>query len=104
MKKTTKVGRHNRLFETFVGERVRVFTKQVLTESLSSEEGTASQNSPLALEGYLLDMDDVYIYLGMDADKVSAAVSVSQIVAVQEVGLPDILSELLDGADTDKVN
>jgi hypothetical protein len=107
--KKTKVGKKepavsNVLFETFIGEFVKIYTKQSVIEAAAVDDGRVEQSAPLVVQGYLLDMDSRYYYLGEHADRVSAAVAISQVVIIQEVQEKDLYGQILDDMEIGKAN
>jgi len=100
--KKTKAG--NNIFSVFAGERVAILTKTRVSESLASDTQTIDKSVPLSIEGYLLDCDEAYYYLGETADQVSAAVAISQVILIQEVKALDLYTELLENADKGNMN
>lgn len=80
-RKTTKV--NESFFATFVGEYVRVILDLTISETLETEEGVLNQSTPMAVEGFLLDYDDTYYYLGDGPNNVSQAIKKEKVSAVQ---------------------
>lgn len=103
--KKPKVGKsNNNVFSIFAGERVALLTKTKVSESLSSGREIIEKSVPLSIEGFLLDCDENYYYLGETADAVSAAVAVSQVILIQEIKSADVYTELLEAAETGNMN
>lgn len=86
---------------SFIGEMVQVLTDFVLTASQINESSDGSVSSednshPLIVEGYMLDSDDTYIYLGPTPDQVGQAVKKERIVFIQILDKKDSLSDIMD--------
>lgn len=101
MKVGTKI---NRIFEIFAGERVILMTKLMVSEKTASEVREVQKDTPLSIEGYLLDYDDKYYYLGHTDKEVTSAVAIPQILLIQQIGIEDPYSEFFDKADTGNMN
>jgi len=65
-------------FLSFIGEYVQVITSFQMATDEGSEAGL-----PLIIEGYIMDADDDYIYMGSEGDEIRQAVSSSHVVFVQ---------------------
>lgn len=86
---------------SFVGEMVQVLTDFVLTTSQQKEtlDGDVSSEDlahPLIVEGYLLDSDDNYIYLGPTPDQIGQAIKKDRVIFIQILDKTDNLSDILD--------
>lgn len=78
---------------TFIGEFVQVVSSFVMNVSSNGED---MGESPLIVEGYLLDMDDDFIYMGDSPDGITRALKKDTVVFIQFLNNEDILSSLLD--------
>lgn len=103
LKKKT-IQESDRFFSIFAGEFVKVFLKNSVEETIESEQGAISQNSPLSLTGYLLDFDERYYYLGDNPNQVYAAVAINEVILIQEVKPMDSMDLMMEGADMKKMN
>lgn len=86
---------------SFIGETVQVLTDFVLTSSQARESTDGEMigedvEHPLIVEGYMLDSDDTYIYLGSSPDQVSQAIKKDKIVFIQVLDKKDSLSDIMD--------
>lgn len=84
---------------SFIGERVMILTDFVLTAATDGEESSLveySTGQPLVVEGYMLDSDYNYVYVGSTAEQVSNAVRKDRIVFIQLVEERDVLGEILN--------
>jgi hypothetical protein len=88
-----KTNEPNSFFLSFIGEYVQVITSFQLADANSPEASV-----PLIIEGYVLDADDDYIYMGEDGDQIRQAVKNNHVVYVhiieKESELEEILSSL----------
>jgi len=86
-------------FTTFVGEYVRIVTTVVMTDTIETEEGISTSSAPLLTEGYLLDYDDNFYYLGQSPDNVTTAISrhtISQVQSGMEQPARNVFDEILE--------
>ena len=98
-------------FTTFAGEYVKIITTVIISETIETEEGIATSESPLTVEGFLLDFDDTFFYLGAGPEQVSHAVNKETVsvvqtgVEVKDVGIYDeILESMPDPTDEKEIN
>lgn len=61
-------------FLTFIGERVVLASKIKLSEVVQKEDEVSSSEVPIMFEGFLLDMDEHYYYLGTTPEAISDAI------------------------------
>lgn len=88
---------------SFIGEKVMVLTDFVLKTSSIDETETVQDYSPpqpLIIEGYMLDSDYNYVYMGSTANQVNNAVKKDRIVYIQVLEEKDLLSELIGNLGT----
>lgn len=86
---------------SFIGEMVQVLTDFILTssqtrESLDGEVSSEDTAHPLIVEGYMLDSDDTYVYLGPTPDQVGQAIKKDRIVFIQVLDKKDDISDIMD--------
>lgn len=77
---------------SFIGEAVQILTDFTLTTSTANEDSL----TPLIVEGYLLDSDENYVYIGSTPDQVYQAVKKDRIVFIQVLDKRDALSDIMD--------
>lgn len=89
-------------FDTFIGEFVDVISDLVETQRRETDQGITEMMKPLIIKGYVLDIDNDYVYLGETPNQVTYAVNKSTIkiitLAMDElderlVNLPDPVNE-----------
>ena len=87
----------DRFFQNFAGAFVKIYTKSVISESVSSgEHGSASASSPLSISGFLLDVDEQYYYIGEEPTEATAVVRIDQVVIVEEIRVKDGYDAVLE--------
>jgi hypothetical protein len=87
---TRKKSEPSAFFLSFVGEYVQVVTSfNMATESEGSEVGL-----PLIVEGYILDADEGYIYMGADSQGIRQAIRLDYVVFVQILEKQSELEEI----------
>jgi hypothetical protein len=72
-------------FQTFVGEYVQVTTDIMVKSQLESEEGVIIQETPLVFQGFLLDEDSKYYYLGEGPGEIANAVKIDSVKGISIV-------------------
>src|SRR5574343_512079 len=82
-------------FMTFVGEFVSVLSTMEHTAMMQTEEGMVEETAPMILQGYMLDMDEEYYYLGETQMNVSRAIKKSSVNAIEITDRKDEFSDLL---------
>lgn len=100
-KKTKNVPDSEVFLLSFVGEFVQVLTDFVLSASQMNETSDGSLSSedmshPLIVEGYMLDSDDSYVYLGPTPDQIGQAIKKDRIVFIQVLENKDTLDEIMN--------
>lgn len=96
-KKTKKRSKTSDLvFSTFVGEYVRLSSNRDEIVHAVTEDTQASQTVPRTYEGFLLDMDEKFYFLGVGADSVVAAVKKSIVEVIEVVDKRSPYDEILD--------
>ena len=68
-------------FKTFVGQEVDFIVKMYFKQSENNGEMIASQESPMAIRGFVLDMDDSNIYMGLTPDCITKFIVKESIIA-----------------------
>jgi len=87
---------------SFIGEMVQVLTDFTIVassvkDSMDGDMNVQESNSPLIVEGYLLDSDENYIYLGRSSNHITQAIKKDRIVFMQVLDAQDDLSEIIEG-------
>ncbi len=88
-------------YDLFIGEWVDVITKGLIEITEQSESGISSSKTPMVLSGYVIDIDDLFIYLGPEPFTVSQAVKKDEYISIavverqekrenaEELGMPE---------------
>ena len=77
----------NLFFLTFNGEYVEILANM----------DTGKENYPLVIEGYLLDQDDEYYYIGKSNNDITNAIKKIFVVNIAIVEKKSIYHQVLDG-------
>lgn len=80
----------------FIGEFINVITDIMIVEYVQNDAQTLEQNAPMVAQGYLLDVDDMYLYLGENPLEVSQAIARSRITMVRTDRKKSKFEEMLD--------
>lgn len=86
-------------FMTFVGEFVSILSNMDHTAAIQTEEGTVEETAPMVFQGYMLDMDEEYYYLGETQREVSRAIKKVSVNAIEISDHKDEFTDLLDKAE-----
>lgn len=91
---------HNEQIDTFVlafmGEFVNIVTDIMIVEYVQNDTQTLEQNAPMVAQGYVLDIDDVYFYLGDNPLEVARAIAKNRIVMISVERKKSKYEELLE--------
>lgn len=80
----------------FMGEFVNVITDIMIVEYAQNEAQTIEQNAPMVAQGFLLDSDSNFLYLGDNPLEVTQAISKSRITMVRVERKKNRYEEILD--------
>lgn len=73
----------NNLFEYFAGEYLSILVNKDLRQSIQTPDNVRTIHSPVLVEGYLIDEDDLFYYMGEDPGTIYKAVAKRTIVMVE---------------------
>lgn len=69
--------------EMFLGEYIRITTKRNATMDVPTEDGDVLPiTASIEYEGFLVDFDEKYLYIGEKSDQVSQAVKRKEVLGV----------------------
>ena len=71
------------LLANFASEYVQVITKTKISEEIPTEDGVSLVHAPIGEEGFVVDIDDEFVYLGNKPDNVTTAVSRKDISTIK---------------------
>jgi hypothetical protein len=80
------------LFNNFVGEIISVMLNKDVEQTKQTETKIETLRSSISVNGYLIDMDDDFLYLGYEPSTIAQAVKRDFIVHIE---IADNLEELL---------
>jgi len=91
----------NVFFETFCGELVEIVQDFDITSSFKvDQEGHMQEvRMPMTVSGFLMDIDDVFVYLSNDGAEVNQAIPMDTIKHIGIVEVKSEMEEMLDEAD-----
>lgn len=86
------------LLNNFAGELVEIISDLQVTQSISiSEEGAiAGPSTPMLINGFVADIDDIFLYLSEDQQNINQAIPITSIKHIQVVNIKTELDQLLD--------
>lgn len=73
----------DRLFEMLCGEFIQLVLDKDIEQTIQNEESITMNKTPLIVEGYLVEEDDVYIFLGQRPDQISQVIKKDYIIHIQ---------------------
>ena len=99
-KKPVKKETSSILFEIFCGEAVSVMINRYVEQVEQNETTVKTLKTSLSIQGFLIEVDDDYVYLGYDPDVICQAVKKDSIVHIET--MTDELDDIMiDGAKTE---
>ena len=98
-KKTT---RPESFFISFIGEYVQIITNVKFSNGLAASKNSFdAANLPLIIEGFLVDSDEMYVYLSPDNSEIKQAVKNDVIVYIHIPEQVDEAEEILNAFSSD---
>lgn len=95
----------NFLFELFCGEFVRLLLIKDSKQTVEHGGTIKTIQQPLTIEGFLIEADDDYYYLGLSPQVISKAIHKSQIVQIEIINPTkeedELLNEIVDVPDSE---
>lgn len=89
------------LADTFIGEEVEILLDLNHKSVEETSEGSLIQESPLSTRGFLLDLDDDFLYLGSTADEITKAIHRNYVVGIEVLQVRTEFDYLLDKVPTE---
>lgn len=94
----------NLFLENFVGEEVEFILTVYFKNEEHSEEGSIIQKNPLAVRGFVIDIDDEYIYLGDTSDGITRFVRKDLVAGGDIVKVNDGFDDMLNSMPVGSTN
>lgn len=94
-KKTRKV---DLLFQTFVGEPISILLDQYREQVEQTDSHIKTIKEPISAQGYLVDMDDDFLFLGYEPTVIAQAIRRERIVQIDiiEVSIEDMINQSVE--------
>lgn len=89
------------LFQNFAGELIEILINKEVEQSKQTEDMIETLKHSMHVIGYFTDMDDKFLYLGLEPDTISQAINRNFIIHV-EITTPDELDMMLQEAEAPK--
>ncbi len=93
---------------SFLGEYVSVTTTMKIKTQESTEESVFERNQHILLEGYLLDRDKYYYYMGNTSKEITHAIKRVRVIFIEILPIKnqydDLLDHMPDPESGDKLN
>lgn len=78
----------DKILQVFWGSYVTILLQPEIEQTISTPGAKESVRQPLAIQGYFLDADDSFYYLGMDVNVINQAVNKLQVIHISEAEVP----------------
>lgn len=85
----------SRFFEIFCGEYIQIIIDKEIETVEQSENHTKQTKIPVAINGYLADEDDQFLYIGYMPDSINQAVRKDYVIHVEVSEEQSIMDELV---------
>jgi hypothetical protein len=79
----SKTDKLDRFFEMLAGEFIQVVLDKDVESSVQTEKTVSINKTPLIVEGYLVEEDDVYVFLGQQPNTITQAIRKEYIIHIQ---------------------
>jgi hypothetical protein len=87
-------------FQVFCGEAISVMLDRDVEQTKQTETQMESLKTSISVQGYLIEMDDDFLYLGYEPEMINQAVKISSIVHVETMENP--LDEIMNSMEVPK--
>ena len=87
------------LYLAFIGEFVEMATNVIVSRSEQNEDSVITSNEPLSIQGYLLDIDDEFYYIGSTPDGMSAVIRRENVMLMTITEEENLLEDILNSMD-----
>jgi len=93
-------------FSTFIGDRVEIVADFYQNYSEETAESRITNHAPASIQGYILDLDSEFLYLGKNPHEVSMCLKRNKVLYIEVIGSPteekSPYDELLDSMPSRK--
>lgn len=94
---TKKKDSFTQLFHlTFIGEYVQLTTNMFTIVNEENDEVLTSHKVPVTIDGYILDIDEDYYYLGTTPHEINKAIKKDVVIFIGIVENKNVYDEILD--------
>jgi hypothetical protein len=91
-----KEGLCETFFSTFIGEKVEIVASFYQDYMEETEERRVSNHSPASIQGYILDLDPVFLYLGKNPHEVSMCLRRDSVLYIEILVEKSAYDEMLE--------
>jgi hypothetical protein len=81
---------------TFIGERVEIVAGFYQNYREETADSVVTNNAPASIQGYILDIDEHYVYLGKNPSEVSMAIRRDTVLYIEVLVEKNEYDVLLD--------
>lgn len=93
------MSKNSRLFKIFENKFVSIITRMKMEKQTSSGDMIEIIKTPVSINGYLVDSDDKFYYLGHSPDSINQAIPHTDVahieVVAQDAEIADVMEQLL---------
>lgn len=73
-------------FATFIGDRVEIVADFYQNYQEETAESRITNHAPASIQGYILDIDDEFLYLGKNPHEISMALRRTKVLYIEVIG------------------
>lgn len=88
------------LITNFVGENVTIYLMDKVKNISETSKGIEETTAPIMIGGYVIDMDDVWVYLGDNQQSINTAIQKRRIAFMEVKQEKDEYEDVLDKIPT----
>lgn len=90
----------NKFLEQFAGVEVEIFTGLIQKFEVTTPDGTSQEDAPIVVRGYILDIDDKWIYLGTSTAGIDKAIAFGPGLIIEAIKPHNEFDDMLDNMPT----
>lgn len=86
MADVTREGLSEAFFASFIGDRVEIVADFYQNYSEETAESRITNHAPASIQGYILDLDNEFLYLGKNPHEVSMCLKRDRVLYIEVIG------------------
>ena len=89
--------KEDKILNIFGNQYIRLITRSMINVNSQSPNGDiVSQNVPVTLEGYLVDSDELFYFLGLSDGTVVSAIRIDEVIHLELIDPNEATEELVE--------